>query len=103
MLLKGGHYASSQYTHSSFALRSEAQGNFVFSRPALSENSDGSFPAPVRLGKNRVAWLENEIAKWIEAIAVAPRERKPAPPRPIGAHKGGRPKKRLAQPNLGAA
>lgn len=64
---------------------------------------DGSFPAPVRLGKNRVAWLENEIAKWIEAIAVAPRERKPAPPRPIGAHKGGRPKKRLAQPNLGAA
>ena len=64
---------------------------------------DGSFPSPVRLGKNRVAWLENEITKWIEAIAAAPRERKPAPPRPIGAHKGGRPKKRLTQPDLGAA
>jgi prophage regulatory protein len=65
---------------------------------------DGSFPTPVRLGTNRIAWLEHEIAEWIDAIAVAPRQRKPAPPRPIGGHKGGRPsKKRPAQPNLGAA
>jgi prophage regulatory protein len=64
---------------------------------------DGSFPSPVRLGKNRVAWLENEIAKWIKAIALAPRERKPGPPPPVNGYKGGRPRKRPAQPNLGAA
>jgi prophage regulatory protein len=64
---------------------------------------DGSFPSPVRLGKNRIAWLENEISDWIKALSAAPRERKPAPPPPITGYKGGRPKKRPAQPNLGAA
>jgi len=32
---------------------------------------DGSFPHPVRLGKNRVAWLSSEIDQWIKAIAAA--------------------------------
>jgi prophage regulatory protein len=32
---------------------------------------DGSFPPPVRLGENRIAWLSNEIDAWIEAIAAA--------------------------------
>jgi prophage regulatory protein len=63
---------------------------------------DGSFPSPVRLGKNRVAWLENEISAWINALASAPRQRKPAPPPPISGYKGGRPKKRSAQPGMGA-
>jgi prophage regulatory protein len=31
---------------------------------------DGSFPQPVRLGKNRVAWLSSEIDEWIKAIAA---------------------------------
>lgn len=25
---------------------------------------DGSFPAPVRIGTNSVAWREDDIAKW---------------------------------------
>lgn len=37
---------------------------------------DGSFPRPVRLGKNRVAWPENEIDDWINACITA---RDPAP------------------------
>ena len=32
---------------------------------------DGSFPQPVRLGENRVAWLSTEIDAWIEAISAA--------------------------------
>jgi predicted DNA-binding transcriptional regulator AlpA len=32
---------------------------------------DGSFPQPVRLGENRIAWLSTEIDAWIEAIAAA--------------------------------
>lgn len=28
---------------------------------------DSSFPAPVRLGENRVAWPEDEIDAWINA------------------------------------
>jgi prophage regulatory protein len=32
---------------------------------------DGSFPRPVRLGENRVAWLSTEIDAWIDAIAAA--------------------------------
>jgi prophage regulatory protein len=64
---------------------------------------NGLFPAPIRLGANRVAWLENEIDAWIVERAAAPRQRKPAPPPPISGYKGGRPKKRPAQPDLGAA
>jgi prophage regulatory protein len=28
---------------------------------------DGKFPAPVRLGENRVAWIESEINDWLES------------------------------------
>ena len=27
---------------------------------------DGKFPAPIRLGENRVAWIETEIDEWLE-------------------------------------
>lgn len=30
-----------------------------------------TFPAPVRLGENKVAWLSTEIEAWIEAISAA--------------------------------
>jgi predicted DNA-binding transcriptional regulator AlpA len=30
-----------------------------------------TFPAPVRLGENRIAWLSTEIDGWIDAIAAA--------------------------------
>ncbi|WP_431357174.1 helix-turn-helix transcriptional regulator [Paraburkholderia phymatum] len=36
--------------------------------------SDGTFPRPVSLGCNRVAWLESEIDAWIFA-RVEERER----------------------------
>lgn len=26
----------------------------------------GKFPAPIRLGENRVAWIESEIDQWLE-------------------------------------
>jgi prophage regulatory protein len=32
---------------------------------------NGSFPRPVRLGENRVAWLSTEIDGWIDAISAA--------------------------------
>jgi prophage regulatory protein len=32
---------------------------------------DGSFPKPVKLGENKVAWLATEIDAWIEAISAA--------------------------------
>ena len=32
---------------------------------------DKTFPAPVRLGENKIAWLSTEIDAWIEAIAAA--------------------------------
>jgi prophage regulatory protein len=32
---------------------------------------DGTFPAPVKLGANKVAWLSIEIDAWIKAIAEA--------------------------------
>lgn len=28
---------------------------------------DGKFPAPIRLGENRVAWIEDEIDAWLES------------------------------------
>ena len=50
----------------------------------------GSFPRPVRLGENRVAWVESEIDAWINALAAQPRERKAAPPPPKNGYRGGR-------------
>lgn len=34
---------------------------------------DGDFPAPVRLGERAVAWLEDEVEKWIQERAARPR------------------------------
>jgi len=55
----------------------------------------------VHLGKNRIAWLENEIDGWINALASAPREHKSVPPAPRPGRQVGRPRKtdrQLAQP-----
>lgn len=38
---------------------------------------DRSFPKPVRLGANRVAWPENEIDEWINA-RIAERDQQTA-------------------------
>jgi prophage regulatory protein len=27
---------------------------------------NGNFPSPIRLGENRVAWIEAEIEEWLE-------------------------------------
>jgi predicted DNA-binding transcriptional regulator AlpA len=57
---------------------------------------DGTFPAPVQLGKNSIAWFADEIEQWIasrprvsyapaaehaEAPVAVKRESKPAPAR----------------------
>jgi prophage regulatory protein len=45
----------------------------VRSRVSLSRSTvwrkiqEGSFPAPIRLSKGRVGWLENDIERWINA------------------------------------
>jgi prophage regulatory protein len=33
--------------------------------------ADGSFPAPRKIGKSRVAWLEADIAGWIRSQPTA--------------------------------
>jgi predicted DNA-binding transcriptional regulator AlpA len=67
--------------------------------PASIDNKvrDGSLPAPVRVSANRVAWLEHEIDAHIEALAAAPRTRKPALPPPPNGYKGGRKRKNPEQ------
>lgn len=30
---------------------------------------NGSFPSPIRLGPNRVGWIESEVDAWIEGKA----------------------------------
>lgn len=58
----------------------------VYGRTALSRASiwrrvrDGSFPKPVTLGYNRIAWVESDIDAWIEAQRGNPA----APPRKPG-------------------
>ena len=45
----------------------------VRSRVSLSRSTvwrkiqDGSFPAPIRISKGRVGWLEADIERWINA------------------------------------
>jgi prophage regulatory protein len=44
----------------------------TFSQPTIYRKiKDGSFPRPLKIGANRIAWLESEISDWIEAIAAA--------------------------------
>jgi prophage regulatory protein len=38
----------------------------------------GNFPARRRLGPNSVAWLEDEVNRWIESRAVVTRSPSPA-------------------------
>ena len=33
---------------------------------------DGHFPAPREISDNRKAWLESELAAWVESRPVAP-------------------------------
>ena len=35
--------------------------------------ADGSFPAPLKIGKSRVAWRQSDIAKWM-ALRPNPHE-----------------------------
>ena len=36
---------------------------------------EGSYPAPIRISKNRVAWLEDDIEAWIIAQVNAAKRR----------------------------
>jgi len=39
-----------------------------YKRTSIYEKiSDGSFPAPVKLGPRAVAWVSEEIEKWMDA------------------------------------
>jgi predicted DNA-binding transcriptional regulator AlpA len=32
---------------------------------------NGTFPRPIKLGENKIAWLDHEIDAWIAALATA--------------------------------
>ena len=39
----------------------------AYSRPQIWRKiKDGSFPRPIHVGKQRVAWVEGELDAWIE-------------------------------------
>jgi prophage regulatory protein len=48
------------------------------------KRKDGTFPEPLAMGENSVAWLESEIDAWIEsrprAIAATDNQAGPTPP-----------------------
>jgi prophage regulatory protein len=44
----------------------------MFSRATIYRKiDDGTFPRPLKLGANKIAWLESEIDDWIASIAAA--------------------------------
>jgi prophage regulatory protein len=44
----------------------------TYSRASIYRKiKDKTFPAPVKLGENKIAWLASEIDAWIDAIAAA--------------------------------
>ena len=46
----------------------EVQRTVGLSRPQIWRlRQDGSFPSPLRLSKNRVAWKSSEIQEWINS------------------------------------
>jgi prophage regulatory protein len=32
---------------------------------------NGTFPRPIKLGENKIAWLDHEIDEWIKSLAAA--------------------------------
>jgi prophage regulatory protein len=43
-----------------------------FSRATIYRKiDDGTFPRPVKIGANRIAWISSEIDQWIESLAAA--------------------------------
>ena len=53
----------------------------VRKRDTLSDSTrwrrikEGTYPAPIRISKNRVAWLEDDIEAWISAQLDAAKSR----------------------------
>lgn len=45
-----------------------AKHGIKYSRPQIWRLcKQGSFPAPIKLGANRNAWIEEEIDRWIDS------------------------------------
>lgn len=43
-----------------------------FSRATIYRKiENGSFPRPLKIGANRIAWLASEIDEWIQSLAEA--------------------------------
>jgi prophage regulatory protein len=43
----------------------------VFTRQHIRRlEEDGKFPRHIRVGENRIAWLEHEVDQWLEARAA---------------------------------
>ncbi len=48
--------------------RKELRRRIPFSPMQLwRKEKDGTFPRRIRLGKNRVGWIESEVEDWVEA------------------------------------
>ncbi|WP_407161008.1 helix-turn-helix transcriptional regulator [Aeromonas caviae] len=51
--------------------RQQVEKMTTYSRSTIYElMSKGSFPKPVRLGPNRVAWRERDVIAWLESRCV---------------------------------
>ena len=54
----------------------EVLSRAVFSRSTLRRQIDaGSFPEPVRLSANRVAWRSSDVQEWLETRMASKREK----------------------------
>lgn len=52
--------------------RPEVEKRTGFSRSTIyAIVSDGTFPAPVRIGKRAVAWRESDVSDWIQSRVKA--------------------------------
>lgn len=49
-----------------------AERGIKYSRSQIYRKiKEGSFPQPVRLGGNRIGFIESEITRWIESLITA--------------------------------
>lgn len=62
-----------------FLRRDEVERLTGLSRSGIYKRKlvDPTFPAPVNLGPNSVAWIESEVRSWMEARIAATRGERP--------------------------
>jgi Predicted transcriptional regulator len=49
-----------------------------FKRSTIYRRAGKDFPAPIRIGPNRVAWLSSDVDRWMAETVAASREQQAA-------------------------